>query len=206
MFSEPVLLSSQLVATLLLVVLLLQLHTTHSYLMLLQGPSRSAILRRASIRSEKTKRREYGIQVMVKCTSGLKIASSRCSLPFNQSYLQLRSSASYEAPTSSSPVSLRHVEFKFGSGQDTQNYHHPPVIFLHGLLGQKRNFDTIGRSLANQLRKSRRILAVDLRNHGELISKACTVRNLALESLNFTILTQSLILLKAKTFTTLEMI
>ncbi|GAX21808.1 abhydrolase domain-containing protein 11 [Fistulifera solaris] len=43
----------------------------------------------------------------------------------------------------------------------------PPVLLLHGLLGNRRNFATIGRSLAQQLEKPRRVTAVDLRNHGD---------------------------------------
>ena len=41
-----------------------------------------------------------------------------------------------------------------------------PVLFLHGLLGNKRNFATCASMLANQVDKKRRILGVDLRNHG----------------------------------------
>lgn len=43
----------------------------------------------------------------------------------------------------------------------------PPVILLHGLLGQKRNLATLGALLYNQLEKKRTIYAVDLRNHGD---------------------------------------
>ncbi len=43
----------------------------------------------------------------------------------------------------------------------------PPVILLHGLLGQKRNLATLGALLYNQLEKKRSIYAVDLRNHGD---------------------------------------
>jgi pimeloyl-ACP methyl ester carboxylesterase len=43
----------------------------------------------------------------------------------------------------------------------------PPVLFLHGLLGNKRNFATIARSLSGQLQKQRRIVGLDLRNHGD---------------------------------------
>jgi esterase len=43
----------------------------------------------------------------------------------------------------------------------------PPVLFLHGLLGSKRNFASLGTALAQQLVKKRRVLALDLRNHGE---------------------------------------
>lgn len=42
-----------------------------------------------------------------------------------------------------------------------------PVLLLHGLLGSKRNFASLAASLGAQLEKQRRILAVDLRNHGD---------------------------------------
>ena len=42
----------------------------------------------------------------------------------------------------------------------------PPVLLVHGLLGNKRNFSTIGASLAAQLSCKRHVVAVDLRNHG----------------------------------------
>eukprot|EP00584_Thalassiosira_punctigera_P025642 CAMPEP_0172555308 /NCGR_PEP_ID=MMETSP1067-20121228/58346_1 /TAXON_ID=265564 ORGANISM="Thalassiosira punctigera, Strain Tpunct2005C2" /NCGR_SAMPLE_ID=MMETSP1067 /ASSEMBLY_ACC=CAM_ASM_000444 /LENGTH=395 /DNA_ID=CAMNT_0013343823 /DNA_START=199 /DNA_END=1386 /DNA_ORIENTATION=- len=42
-----------------------------------------------------------------------------------------------------------------------------PVIFLHGLLGNKRNFASLASSLSTQLQKPRPIYTVDLRNHGE---------------------------------------
>lgn len=44
---------------------------------------------------------------------------------------------------------------------------HDPVILLHGLLGQKRNFASLGNALAKQLQKKRQIFALDLRNHGD---------------------------------------
>ena len=74
----------------------------------------------------------------------------------------------------STPVNLRFIEFESSpkSSPERQRTTHPPVILLHGLLGQKRNFDTVGRSLAKQLRLSRRILAVDLRNHGKYVDVA----------------------------------
>ncbi|KAL9181831.1 hypothetical protein ACHAXT_012174 [Thalassiosira profunda] len=44
---------------------------------------------------------------------------------------------------------------------------HPPVIFLHGLLGNKRNFASLASSLSTQLQNPRTIYTLDLRNHGE---------------------------------------
>ena len=38
---------------------------------------------------------------------------------------------------------------------------------MHGLLGSKRNFASLAQSLSAQLTNKRRIIAVDLRNHGE---------------------------------------
>jgi esterase len=43
----------------------------------------------------------------------------------------------------------------------------PPVVLLHGLLGNKRNFQTVASSLGAQLESPRRIVGVDLRNHGD---------------------------------------
>jgi predicted alpha/beta-fold hydrolase len=61
-------------------------------------------------------------------------------------------------------VTVKHIEFTANTQSSTT---YPPVIFLHGLLGNKRNFATIGRSLSLQLQKSRRIFGIDLRNHGK---------------------------------------
>ncbi|HJS88097.1 MAG TPA: alpha/beta fold hydrolase, partial [Acetobacteraceae bacterium] len=39
----------------------------------------------------------------------------------------------------------------------------PPVVLLHGLFGAARNWGTVQRRLAKRFR----VLALDLRNHGE---------------------------------------
>jgi pimeloyl-ACP methyl ester carboxylesterase len=41
-----------------------------------------------------------------------------------------------------------------------------PVVILHGLLGQGRNFRSWGAALHDRLTRPRRILIPDLRNHG----------------------------------------
>lgn len=45
----------------------------------------------------------------------------------------------------------------------------PPVILLHGLLGQKKNFGSWARDFVanNYIDSGRRMILVDLRNHGE---------------------------------------
>jgi pimeloyl-ACP methyl ester carboxylesterase len=63
----------------------------------------------------------------------------------------------------STHVDLKHIEFT----NDADGLIHDPVILLHGLLGQKRNFSSMGNSLASQLKSKRRIFALDLRNHGD---------------------------------------
>lgn len=50
------------------------------------------------------------------------------------------------------PVSLAYDEY--GSG--------PPLLILHGLMGQARNWATVAKMFASEYR----VLAVDLRNHG----------------------------------------
>ena len=62
------------------------------------------------------------------------------------------------------PVKLQYLEF---SNETEEEYDDDPVFILHGLLGQKRNFSSIGSTLVNQLKKRRRIFALDLRNHGD---------------------------------------
>lgn len=59
-------------------------------------------------------------------------------------------------------VSLKYTEFATPT-----NTERSPTIFLHGLLGNKRNFATIGRSLSAQLAHPRRLFGLDLRNHGK---------------------------------------
>lgn len=62
-------------------------------------------------------------------------------------------------------ISLDWTEYfapKIDNGETSET----PVLFLHGLLGNKRNFATCANMLANQVDKKRRILGVDLRNHG----------------------------------------
>jgi esterase len=59
-------------------------------------------------------------------------------------------------------VDLKYMDF---SSVDVATY--TPVILLHGLLGSKRNFSTVAQSLAVQLEKKRRIVGLDLRNHGD---------------------------------------
>jgi esterase len=65
------------------------------------------------------------------------------------------------------PVPLQHIEFGSSSAPTVGSSTEPPlVIFLHGLLGNKRNFASIGRSLGPQS-PGRRFVSLDLRNHGD---------------------------------------
>ena len=63
-------------------------------------------------------------------------------------------------------VELKYTEYTKPEASSAANSK-PPVIIVHGLLGQSRNFASIAQSLAAQLQFKRRILTVDLRNHGE---------------------------------------
>lgn len=78
-------------------------------------------------------------------------------------------SATASASSSSvGPVELRHLEYSKNVlvEEERTNASPPPVLFLHGLLGNKRNFVTIGASLSQQLDTKRRLIGLDLRNHG----------------------------------------
>ena len=56
------------------------------------------------------------------------------------------------------PVALAHLEHPAAQAE-----REPPLLIAHGLFGSARNFNTIGRRLAN----TRRVILVDMRNHGE---------------------------------------
>ncbi len=55
-------------------------------------------------------------------------------------------------------LSLTHIEHP-ATGSETA----PPLLIAHGLFGSARNFNTLGRRLAT----NRRVVMVDMRNHGE---------------------------------------
>jgi pimeloyl-ACP methyl ester carboxylesterase len=55
------------------------------------------------------------------------------------------------------PVTLAHLEHPAA-----QREQHPPLLIAHGLFGSARNFNTLGRRLAT----TRRVVMVDMRNHG----------------------------------------
>ncbi|GKY99767.1 hypothetical protein MPSEU_000930700 [Mayamaea pseudoterrestris] len=91
-------------------------------------------------------------------------------------------STTTSAPTVT--VTLSHTDFNAAAASTPSSSQEqdevPPVIFLHGLLGSKRNFASIGTSLAKQQqpsRQHRRILGVDLRNHGETSKQPCSSMN-----------------------------
>lgn len=55
------------------------------------------------------------------------------------------------------PLSLAHIEHP-AAGPETA----PPLLIAHGLFGSARNFNVLGRKLATD----RRVVMVDMRNHG----------------------------------------
>jgi len=78
------------------------------------------------------------------------------------------SSSSIEHEKETINLSLEWVEFYAPSTKDTDSSEEEePVLFLHGLLGSKRNFATCANMLSRRIEKKRRIIGVDLRNHGD---------------------------------------
>lgn len=68
--------------------------------------------------------------------------------------------------SSSAPIQLSMIEYTTSSSSDSTT--HPPILFLHGLLGSKRNFNSLATTLSNLLvDQNRQIVGMDLRNHGE---------------------------------------
>jgi esterase len=64
------------------------------------------------------------------------------------------------------PVQLQLADYSCDSSSFAET-DAPPVLLLHGLLGSKRNFASLGTALAQQLVKKRKVIALDLRNHGD---------------------------------------
>jgi esterase len=74
--------------------------------------------------------------------------------------------------SSNAAVALKHMEYgKVDAAQNSSSSflakEKPAALFLHGLLGNKRNFASIGASLSQQIASPRRLIGLDLRNHGE---------------------------------------
>ena len=98
------------------------------------------------------------------------LSSSRCSAFTNVRAVGKKQSRSYSHRflSSSAPgINVKAVDLKSMSFADHTIDENEPVILLHGLLGQKRNFASLGNALMKQLEKKRQIFAVDLRNHGD---------------------------------------
>lgn len=56
----------------------------------------------------------------------------------------------------------------------------PPLLIFHGLFGSKNNWKEIGKTLKAILQPTRKIYAIDLRNHGQSYrSPNMTVKQLA---------------------------
>lgn len=77
---------------------------------------------------------------------------------------QMVSMMGSEMAVDSTVVPLTHATYDVPEGRKVDG---EPVVLLHGLLGNKRNFHTLGTRLAAQLKKSRAVHCVDLRNHGD---------------------------------------
>eukprot|EP00158_Paraphelidium_tribonemae_P000397 Partr_v1_DN22049_c1_g1_i1_m44401 putative Abhydrolase domain containing len=66
------------------------------------------------------------------------------------------------APVTTEIAKLNYIDFNPAT-DTTQN---TPVIIMHGLLGNCKNFQSWGAKLVGLLERPRRVFAVDMRNHG----------------------------------------
>lgn len=86
--------------------------------------------------------------------------------------------ASPSSPTTS--VQLQTTDFSTTTASSSLA---PPVVLVHGLLGNRKNFNSIGTALSQQLQTHRRILSVDLRNHGETVATEGMRETMSLEEM-----------------------
>jgi len=103
-----------------------------------------------------------------RCAAFSSVASSRIRRPSSSSSSAGRARTLSSTTVQQEHVELRHAEFGVAAPQDSAKHHHKhsPVLLLHGLLGNKRNFASVATSLSSQLDKKRRVFGLDLRNHG----------------------------------------
>lgn len=67
--------------------------------------------------------------------------------------------------THSSPVKLAYASYESAMGRSSEKGNAPPVIIIHGLFGSKNNWNSLSKAIHQ--RTSRKVIAVDARNHGD---------------------------------------
>lgn len=88
----------------------------------------------------------------------LKLSSSK-SFRTSYAFLSLR-----HFPTNNvQPIHMAYTAFEAINQQNKQN--ETPILILHGLLGSKANWNSMGRQMA--LNTFRKVITLDLRNHGD---------------------------------------
>lgn len=101
---------------------------------------------------------------------GIWIVFSVACLPITQAFSATPTLTKHrraEAFDAGNVVDLSSLEYCRSNAAKKSHQQKAPVIFLHGLLGNKRNFNSIARSLCTRLKDPRKILGLDLRNHGD---------------------------------------
>lgn len=109
-----------------------------------------------------------------KCSLGSKISlQQRTSL---STFRSLSTTATVTSDDLPPPLNLHVLDFTPPDADIDPSL--PPIIFLHGLLGQARNFSSLAKRLGQQATKHR-IFAVDLRHHGksQLTNEANNINN-----------------------------
>jgi len=77
----------------------------------------------------------------------------------------------FASTTTDSSLLLHHTVYH----QANSNSENTPVVFLHGLLGNSRNFASIARALSTQcVVRERTLVGVDLRHHGQSVDDTHT--------------------------------
>ncbi|KAK9753095.1 alpha/beta hydrolase fold [Popillia japonica] len=64
------------------------------------------------------------------------------------------------------PVELSYASYE---NQTTQTHKYPPILILHGYLASKRNWGGTAKRLFNEINSQRKVLTIDMRNHGDTI-------------------------------------
>lgn len=88
-----------------------------------------------------------------------------------QSFLNLPNVGSrYLGTRSTNDVALEPVKLAYATYEGTlpeQDTHKNPLVIMHGLFGSKSNWNSLCKVFQQKTKPSRKIIALDARNHGD---------------------------------------
>ncbi|CAH2266216.1 jg17803 [Pararge aegeria aegeria] len=79
-------------------------------------------------------------------------------------YAILRHISNYKGISGNTAKSAVNLSYKI-YGEPTVYHDEPPILLVHEILGNKKHWDSIGKTMVNVMKKA--VVSIDLRNHGD---------------------------------------